>query len=277
MNLKDKVTVLTGAGNGIGEALALRMGQAGTRGVVVSDLNAGDARRVADAICAAGGRAIGVGVDVANEAALRDLVSLAESTFGPVDLFCSNAGIVDEGGVDTPDTRWQRSWNINVMAHVHAARAVLPGMLARGEGYLVSTCSAAGLLTSPGAAPYAVTKHAAVALAEWLAITHGDAGIRVSVICPQAVRTRLLKDSINSGNVASGAFAKLGLLLEPDAVAACAMAGIENETFLILPHPEVQGYWERKVADVGQWIVGMRKFIAKTHRSIQRSSTGTLT
>lgn len=263
MDIENKVAVLTGAGNGIGEALAKRLARAGARGVVVSDLQEADAQRVAADIVAEGGRAIGLGVDVSSEAALKGLVEAAESAFGPVDIFCSNAGIVDEGGVDASDAKWARSWNINVMAHVHAARAVLPGMLERGSGYLVSTCSAAGLLTSPGAAPYAVTKHAAVALAEWLSLMHGDAGIRVSVICPQAVRTRLLEDSIRSGNAASGAFAKVGRLLQPDDVAASAIEGIRAERFLILPHPEVQGFWERKVADVDRWLDGMRKFLAK--------------
>ncbi|MCZ4314864.1 SDR family NAD(P)-dependent oxidoreductase [Comamonadaceae bacterium G21597-S1] len=263
MKLDNKVAIVTGAGNGIGEALARRFASAGARGVVVSDLSAADAHRVADHINASGGRAIGVAADVANEDALRGLVETAQSRFGPVDIFCSNAGIVDEGGVDTAEYLWERSWNVNVMAHVRAARAVLPGMLARRSGYLVSTCSAAGLLTSPGAAPYSVTKHAAVALAEWLAIMHGDAGIRVSVICPQAVRTKLLTGSIESGNAASGAFARMGRLLEPDEVAACAMQGIEAERFLILPHPEVQGYWERKVSDIDRWLAGMRRFLVQ--------------
>ncbi len=274
MNLENKVAVLTGAGNGIGEALAHRFAAAGARGVVVSDLCEADAQRVAEAIRAAGGRAVGMGADVASEAALHTLVKEAESRFGPVDLFCSNAGIVDEGGVDALDRVWERSWNVNVMAHVHAARAVLPGMLARRSGYLVSTCSAAGLLTSPGAAPYTVTKHAAVALAEWLAIMHGDAGIRVSVICPQAVRTKLLADSIDSGNAASGAFARVGRLLEPDEVAACAMEGILAERFLILPHPEVQGFWERKVANVDRWLAGMRKFLAKAQEQANTTPSG---
>lgn len=277
MNLENKVAVLTGAGNGIGEALARRFAAAGARGVVVSDLREADAQRVAEAIRATGGRAVGMGVDVASEAALHTLVKEAESRFGPVDLFCSNAGIVDEGGVDAPDRVWERSWNVNVMAHVHAARAVLPGMLARRSGYLVSTCSAAGLLTSPGAAPYTVTKHAAVALAEWLAIMHGDAGIRVSVICPQAVRTKLLADSIDSGNAASGAFARVGKLLEPDEVAACAMEGILAERFLILPHPEVQGFWERKVANVDRWLAGMRKFLAKAQEQTNTAPSGSST
>ncbi len=263
MNIETKVAVLTGAGNGIGAALAKRMATAGARGVLVSDLHEADAQRVAAEITATGGRAFGVAADVASEADIRGLVETAEARFGPVDVFCSNAGIVDEGGADAPDSKWARSWDINVMAHVYAARAVLPGMLTRGSGYLLSTCSAAGLLTSPGAAPYAVTKHAAIALAEWLSITHGDAGIRVSVICPQAVRTRLLEDSINSGNAASEAFAKVGKLLEPDDVAACVMQGMADETFLILPHPEVQGFVERKVANIDRWLAGMRKFLAR--------------
>lgn len=263
MKMENKVAVLTGAGNGIGEALAKRMAAAGARGVLVSDISESDAQRVAADIVAAGGRAFGVTADVSSEAAIKRLVETAESRFGPVDLFCSNAGIVDEGGVDAPDSKWERSWSINVMAHVFAARAVLPGMLARGSGYLLSTCSAAGLLTSPGAAPYAVTKHAAIALAEWLSITHGDAGIRVSVICPQAVRTKLLEDSISSGNAASDAFAKVGKLLEPDEVAVCVMKGLEDEIFLILPHPEVQGFAERKAANIDRWLAGMRKFMTR--------------
>lgn len=263
MKMNNKVAVLTGAGNGIGEALAKRIAAAGARGVLVNDLNESDAQRVAADIIEKGGCAFGMAADVSSEAAIQRLVEAAESRFGPVDLFCSNAGIVDEGGADAPDSKWERSWNINVMAHVFAARAVLPGMLARGSGYLLSTCSAAGLLTSPGAAPYAVTKHAAIALAEWLAVMHGDAGIRVSVICPQAVRTQLLEDSIQSGNAASLAFATVGKLLEPDEVAACVMKGLEDEIFLILPHPEVQGFLERKAANVERWLAGMRKFLNK--------------
>jgi NAD(P)-dependent dehydrogenase (short-subunit alcohol dehydrogenase family) len=263
MKMDNKVAVLTGAGNGIGEALAKRMAAAGARGVLVSDLNEADAQRVASEIIAAGGQAFGMAANVSSEAAIRRLVEEAESRFGPVDLFCSNAGIVDEGGADAPDSKWERSWNINVMAHVFATRAVLPGMLARGSGYLLSTCSAAGLLTSPGAAPYAVTKHAAIALAEWLSIMHGNAGIKVSVICPQAVRTKLLEDSIKSGNAASDAFAKVGRLLEPDEVAASVLMGVEKEVFLILPHPEVQGFVERKAANVDRWLSGMRNFLTK--------------
>ena len=266
MDIHNKVAVLTGAGNGIGEALARQLAAKGARGVVVSDLVKADAVRVADAICAAGGQAIGLGINVANEEELQRLVVRAEADFGQVDLFFSNAGIVHEGGVDASDAKWSRSWDINVMAHVHAARAVLPGMLSRGSGYLVNTCSAAGLLTSPGAAPYAVTKHAAVALAEWLSITHGAAGIRVSVICPQAVRTRLLQDSIDSGNKASQAFASMGMLLDPNAVATCTLQGIEREEFLILPHPEVRGFFQKKSENIDRWLGGMRRFLAQVQQ-----------
>lgn len=265
MKIADKVVVLTGAGNGIGAAMAQSMAAAGARGVVVSDLNEADAQGVAARITASGGNALGMGADVSSEAAIQRLVEAAECRFGPVDLFCSNAGIVDEGGVEVGDAIWGRSWDINLMAHVYAARAVLPGMIQRGSGYLLSTCSAAGLLTSPNAAPYAVTKHAAIALAEWLSIMHGDAGIRVSVICPQAVRTRLLEDSIGSGNPASRAFARMGKLMEPEEVADCVMRGIANEEFLILPHPEVKGFVQRKAENIDRWLSGMRRFLTQIH------------
>ena len=207
---------------------------------------------------------------MANEGEIQQLVARAQEEFGQVDLFFSNAGIVDEGGVDATDAKSTRFWDINAMAHVHAARAVLPGMPARGSGYLVNTCSAAGLLTSPGAAPYAVTKHATVALAEWLSITHGAAGIRVSVICPQAVRTRLLQDSIDSGNTPSQTFASMGTLPDPDAVATCALQGIEKEEFLILPHPAVRGFFQKKAENIDRWLGGMRRFL--TLFQVRRSS-----
>ncbi|MDQ1372763.1 MAG: hypothetical protein QOJ09_101, partial [Actinomycetota bacterium] len=184
MELRDKVVIVTGGASGIGAALCRRFAAEGARAVVVADLQADAAQVVAGEI---GGTAMTTNVSV--EADVHALVERTVERHGPVDLFCSNAGIAIGGGVEVPDEEWQRIWDINLMAHVYAARAVLPGMLARGEGYLLNTASAAGLLTNLGAAPYAVTKHAAVALAEWLAITHGDAGIRVSVLCPQGVRT----------------------------------------------------------------------------------------
>lgn len=264
MEISGKVVALTGAGNGIGEALARAMAARGARGVVVSDLDEREAHRVAQAIVQAGGRASSLRVDAGREADIQALVARAEQDFGPVDIMCSNAGVVDDGDVDAPDAKWTRSWDINVMAHVYAARAVLPSMRARGAGYLVSTCSAAGLLTSPGAAPYAVTKHAAIALAEWLAIEHGDAGIRVSVIAPQAVRTKLLQGSIDAGNEVSRALSQAQRLIEPEEVARCAIEGIENEQFLILPHPEVKEFVQRKVLDVDRWLGGMRRFVAQS-------------
>jgi NAD(P)-dependent dehydrogenase (short-subunit alcohol dehydrogenase family) len=263
VKLKDKIAVVTGGGNGIGEALAQRFAREGATGVVVSDLDLASAERVAAAIRKAGGKAIGLRADVSVESDIVNLVKRAEAEFGPVDLICSNAGLIDEGGADAPDQKWNRSWAVNVMAHVYAARAVLPSMTARKQGYILSTCSAAGLLTSPGAAPYAVTKHAAIAFAEWLSIMHGNDGIKVSVICPQAVRTKLLRDSIESGNAASKAFSEVGTLLEPDAVADVTIKAIEAEEFLILPHPEVKDFVQRKVANVDRWLAGMRRFVAQ--------------
>src|SRR5579862_3221849 len=187
MNLKDKVAVVTGGASGIGRALCRRFAAEGARGVVVADVDAAGAEKVAHEV---GGLA--VRVDVSREGDLVELAARATAAYGAIDLFCSNAGIILEGGVETSDSEWQRIWGINFMAHVYAARAVLPGMLARGEGYLLQTASAAGLLTQIGSAPYAVTKHAAVAFAEWLAVTYGDRGIRVSCLCPQGVRTKML-------------------------------------------------------------------------------------
>src|SRR3954452_4508962 len=189
MELADKVVIVTGAGNGIGRALATRFVAEGAKGVALADQDADAVRAVADQL---GERTFALSVNVAREKDVQALVGKTEETFGPVDLFCSNAGIGVGGGVEAPDSEWQRIWDVNLMAHVYAARAVLPSMLERGEGYLLNTASAAGLLTNIGAAPYTVTKHAAVALAEWLSITYGDRGIKVSCLCPQGVRTNMM-------------------------------------------------------------------------------------
>ena len=258
MELKDKVVVVTGGASGIGRALARRFAAEGARGVVVADLGAEGASAVADEI---GG--LSVPTDVADEAAVVELVQRAEDAFGPIDLFCSNAGIAVGGGVEAPNAEWQRIWDVNVMAHVYAARAVLPGMLARGEGYLLNTASAAGLLTNIGAAPYAVTKNAAVALAEWLAITHGDAGIKVSCLCPQGVRTPMLLGGLDAGDAAGSAVLASGGMLEPEDVAEAVVQGLRDERFLILPHPEVAEYVQRKAADRDRWIRGMQKLQAR--------------
>src|SRR5579862_8348273 len=230
MNLKDKVAVVTGGASGIGRALCRRFAAEGARGVVVADVDAAGAEKVAHEV---GGLA--VRVDVSREGDLVELAARATAAYGAIDLFCSNAGIILEGGVETSDSEWQRIWGINFMAHVYAARAVLPGMLSRGEGYLLQTASAAGLLTQIGSAPYAVTKHAAVAFAEWLSVTYGDRGVRVSCLCPMGVRTAMTEGDELAHRVVKGA----GPMLEPEEVAEAVVAAIDREQFLILPHPEV--------------------------------------
>jgi NAD(P)-dependent dehydrogenase (short-subunit alcohol dehydrogenase family) len=251
MKLKDKITVVTGGGNGIGRALCKRFAAEGAK-VVVADIETEAARQVATEI---GGTP--VCANVASESDVQLLVDTVLKKHGQIDLFCSNAGIGVEGDCDVPDREWQRIWDINVMAHIYAARAVLPGMLARKEGYLLQTVSAAGLLTQIGSAPYAVTKHAALALAEWLSITYGDQGIKVSALCPQGVKTRMLANAEFGG----GTFLLEGAL-EPDQVADAVVKGIEAESFLILPHPEVLEYMRRKTGDYDRWLRGMRRLLA---------------
>ncbi|WP_397400799.1 SDR family oxidoreductase [Phenylobacterium sp.] len=247
MNLTDKVIVVTGAASGIGRALAHRFVAEGARAVVCSDRDGDGVRAVAAEI---GG--VAIQADVSREADIKALIEQVESQIGPIDLFCSNAGIGVGGGAETPTEDWQRIWDINVMAHVWAARHLVPLMAARGGGYLLNTSSAAGLLSQIGSAPYAVTKHAAVGLAEWLAITHGDQGIKVSVLCPQAVRT-----AMTAGN--PDGVASIDGMMEPDVVAEACVRAIEAETFLVLPHPEVLTYMRNKTNDYDRWIGGMRK------------------
>ncbi len=247
MRINDRIVVVTGAANGIGRALARRFRAEGARLVVCSDLDGEGARAVADEI---GG--VAFRTDVALEADIRYLIETVETDHGPIDLFCSNAGIGIGGGAEVANDGWQRIWDINVMAHVWAARHLVPRMVARGGGYLVNTASAAGLLSQIGSAPYAVTKHAAVGLAEWLAITHGDDGVKVSVLCPQAVRT-----AMTAGN--PDGVASVDGMIEPEDVAEACVRAIEAEDFLILPHPEVIEYMRRKTGDYNRWIGGMRK------------------
>jgi NAD(P)-dependent dehydrogenase (short-subunit alcohol dehydrogenase family) len=266
MELAGKVAVVTGGGSGIGRALSRRFATERAAAVVVADLVAAPAIETAAQITAAGGTALAVRCDVAREADVVALVAQATETFGRIDLFCSNAGIAVGGGVDASNEDWQRSWEVNLMAHVYAARAVLPQMLARGEGYLLTTASAAGLLTNLGAAPYTVTKHGAVALAEWLAITHGDAGIKVSCLCPQGVRTPMLLGGLDQ--TAGAVVAAGGDLLEPEQVAEAVVAGLAAEQFLILPHPEVATFLEHKATDPDRWLSGMRKLQRRVVESL---------
>src|SRR5271156_4778654 len=238
MNLKNKVAVVTGGASGIGRALCIRFKAEGAKAIVVADIQAAAAARVASEV---GG--IAIETHVGRESDVQRLVAETTEKFGAIDLFCSNAGI-GEGGVEASASDWQRSWDINVMAHVYAARAVLPAMLARGEGYLLQTISAAGLLTMLGSAPYSVTKHAALGLAEWLNITYGDQGIKVSALCPLGVKTRMLERAEFGG----GTFL-LEDAIEPEEVAEAVIKGLDAEQFLIAPHPKVLEYVRRKTSD----------------------------
>jgi NAD(P)-dependent dehydrogenase (short-subunit alcohol dehydrogenase family) len=262
MKLAGKVAVVTGGASGIGRALCRRFTAEGAS-VVVADVDAPGAAAVAQDI---GGLA--VPGDVSVEADLTALIDTTLLNFDRIDLFCANAGILwgtrpDDPaaviGPDAPDEAWERIWRVNVMAHVYAARAVVPLMLDQGGGHLLVTASAAGLLTMPGNAPYSVTKHAAVGLAEWLAITYGDRGLRVSCLCPQAVRTEMLAAAGDTTGAQS--IKQLGVL-EPDHVAVAVVEGLREERFLILPHPEVAEYFQRKASDYDRWLAGMRRLQA---------------
>jgi NAD(P)-dependent dehydrogenase (short-subunit alcohol dehydrogenase family) len=252
MQVRDRVCVVTGGASGIGRALAARFASEGARAVVVVDRDASGTRAVAEAI-----DGIAMPADVSSEDDIRRVIDDTETRCGPIDLFCSNAGILVAGGPEVPTAEWQRIWDVNVMAHVLAARHLVPRMLARGGGYLLHTASAAGLLSQIGSAPYAVTKHAAVAFAEWLSITYGDRGLVVSVLCPQAVRTAMT-DGIPGGGVAG-----IDGMLEPERIADVVVEGLAEERFLILPHPTVAEYVRRKGEDVERWLRGMRRLQAR--------------
>ena len=249
MEISNKVVVVTGGGGGIGRALAIAVASAGGR-VAVADIDGEAAEVVARET---GGLAFTC--DVGDESAIQALVSQIADLLGPIDVFFSNAGIATPGDPWATDAEWQRTWEVNVMSHIYAARAVLPSMLDRGAGYLVQTASAAGILSQIGSAPYAVTKHAAVAFAEYLAITYGDRGIKVSVLAPQAVRTAMTAE-LDEGAVSAAA---VDGMMEPEEVARVALEGMADERFLILPHPEVQEYFRRKAGDYDRWLSGMRR------------------
>jgi len=264
MELRDRICVVTGGASGIGRALCQRFVAEGARAVVVVDRDADGAVATADAL---GDRAVARTADVTVEADIEAVVERTESDIGPIDLFASNAGILGYGGIDVSDETWDLVWSVNVLAHLYAARAVVPLMLGRGHGYLLSTASAAGLLTQPGDAPYSVTKHAAVALAEWLAVTYGDQGITVSCACPMAVDTAMLGGGRLAGEGAEGfpvaaaatAAAAVQGVLSPEQVADAVVEGVRAERFLILPHPEVATFEQRRAADRDRWLAGMRR------------------
>lgn len=252
MDIKDKVVVVTGAASGIGRALCERFAAEGAKAVVASDV---DTVGMAETVAKIGDQteAVGIPCDVGKEEEVNKLVSETLSRFDHIDLFCSNAGIFTAGDENVTTDAWQAIWDINVMSHIFAARAVLPGMLERGEGYLLNTSSAAGLLSQVGSAPYSVTKHAAIGFAEWLSITYGSRGIKVSALCPQAVRTAMTAGSEEGG------VAGLDGMLEPAQLADTVVETLAEERFLVLPHPEVLTYMRRKTDDYDRWLGGMRR------------------
>jgi NAD(P)-dependent dehydrogenase (short-subunit alcohol dehydrogenase family) len=255
MELEGRHAVVTGGASGIGRALALRLADEGARAVIVADMNLDGAREVAESI---GGLA--VQIDAGREEDIRSLIDRATEANGPIDLYVSNAGIPGpSGGPEGPDEEWDATWRVNVMAHVWAARALLPQMVERGEGYLVNTASAAGLLTQVSAMAYSATKAAAISVAEWLHIVYGDSGIRVSCVCPQGVRTPMLdlamEEPIGAAALAAGGF------LDPEDVATAVVDGIREERFLILPHEEVAHHIALKGADRERWLAGMRRLV----------------
>jgi NAD(P)-dependent dehydrogenase (short-subunit alcohol dehydrogenase family) len=247
VDASGRVVVVTGGGSGIGAALCRAFATAGAAAVVVADLNESAARAVATEV---GG--IATTTDVTRESDVREVVQRTISDHGRLDIYCSNAGVGVAGGEEAADQVWQKGWDVHVMAHVYAARALVPMMLERGEGYLVGTISAAALLNHVQSAPYAVTKAAGLSLMEWLAITYGSRGIRVSALCPQGVRTPMLALGGDDNFLAADA-------LEPAAVAAAVIEAMRDERFLILPHPEVREYFVRKASDYDRWLSGMQR------------------
>jgi NAD(P)-dependent dehydrogenase (short-subunit alcohol dehydrogenase family) len=252
MKIRDKVCVVTGAASGIGKALATRFAAEGAKGVVCADRNEADAQAVARSV---GGLA--VRCDVSQESDMNGLVVSALERYGRVDLFCSNAGIIERHGLDASLKDWRRTMDINFMAHVLAARAVVPVMVKQGAGYILATASAAGLLMQVDSATYTVSKHAAVAFAEWLAVNYAERGIKVSCLCPQGVRTPMLlgpsgqrKSFLSEGSVSA------------EDVASRVVEAIDAERFLVLPHPEVAEYELRKATDRDRWLGGMRRLRA---------------
>jgi NAD(P)-dependent dehydrogenase (short-subunit alcohol dehydrogenase family) len=268
MELAGRHVVITGAGSGIGRALAHRFAAEEPRALILADRDADAVRAVAETI-----GAHGIEADVGSAAGVAALVGEAQERFGPIEVFFSNAGIGGPpGGPEAADEAWQQIWEINVMAHIWAARALLPGMVERGEGYLLSTASAAGLLTQVSAAAYSVTKHAAVAFAEWVAINYGDLGVRVSCLCPQAVRTPMLEEALDDpiGSVPLLA----GGVLDPAEVAETVVEAIRDERFLILPHQDVARYFALRGAQHERWLAGMRKLVRGAREAAGDSAGG---
>ena len=252
MELRNKIIVITGGSGGIGKAMARAFLREGAKAVMLGDLNEGLVKQAAAEI-----GCDGMACDVTNETQIAALVETTETKHGPIDVFCSNAGAGGSGLLtDAHNDVWQRQWELHVMAHVYAARAVLPGMIERGSGYLMNTASAAGLLAALGSGPYTVTKAAAVKLAEFLAITHGDDGIAVSVLCPQGVNTAMAPRSLGDGQTDG--------IIEPSALADTVVDAMREERFHVLPHPEVEEYVRRKGDNIDRWLHGMQRLRKRT-------------
>jgi len=259
MDVAGKVVVITGGASGIGRALAYRFADDGAEGIVVADLDQEGATDVATDL----DNAIAVGCDVADPRHADVLISAAEQSFGPVDLFCANAGVAVGVNLATP-ADWDLAFGVNVRSHIAAAERLLPGWLERGSGYFLTTASAAGIASQIGSAPYAVTKHAAVAFAEWLSITYGARGVGVSCLCPMGVNTPLLTDGLGGeDSLGFRVVTAASHVLEPDQVADAVVDGLAAERFLILPHPEVLEFFQRKAADYDRWLAGMRRLQAR--------------
>lgn len=248
MEIEGKIIVVTGAASGIGKALAARFKAEGAQQIVAVDLNESGAAATADEL-----GCVSMGADVSIEDNIANVIEKTEAEVGAIDLFCSNAGIAMGPDLSSPNDEWHKSWNVNVMPHVYAARHLVPRMVARGGGYFLNTASAAGLLNQIGGAAYGVTKHASVGFGEWLAMTHGHEGIKVSMLCPQAVNTPLIGDNPSTQSAAVDG------IMEPEELAETVITGLRDESFLILPHPEVLDYMRRKTADYDRWISGMSR------------------
>jgi len=255
VELRNKIVVITGGGSGIGKALATRFKAEGTQQIVVVDINADNVAAVATQL-----DCIAMTADVSKEEDIRRVIEDTEANVGPIDLFCSNAGVALGPSIDSPNQEWQSSWDINVMPHVYAARHLVPRMVARGGGYFLNTASAAGLLNQIGGAAYAVTKHAAVGFAEWLAIHHAHEGIKVSLLCLQAVRTPMTTTDLDNTSVSA---ASVDGMMEPEILAEVVVNQLQKESFLILPHEDVLTYMQRKTSNYDRWINGMNRLMQK--------------